>query len=73
MVWRFSTSGKHGLPHVSVMVRCETVSLLVKSRGFVSVSLTHVSNSHIWEAIRLVWPESHWADDGNYRGIESRL
>lgn len=29
--------------------------------------------SHIWEAIRLVWPDSHWADDSNYSGIESRL
>lgn len=37
------------------------------------VSLTHVLNSHIWEAIRLVWPDSQWADDSNYRGIESRL
>ncbi|KAF7548801.1 hypothetical protein G7046_g8545 [Stylonectria norvegica] len=35
------------------------------------LEILHVS--HIWEAIRLVWPDSHWADDGNYRGIESRL
>lgn len=28
---------------------------------------------HIWEAIRLVWPDSHWAADGHYAGIESRL
>jgi hypothetical protein len=37
------------------------------------VLLTHVSHSHIWEAIRLVWPDSHWADDSNFRGIEPRL
>ncbi|CAM1511514.1 Fc.00g090270.m01.CDS01 [Cosmosporella sp. VM-42] len=35
------------------------------------LEILHVS--HIWEAIRLVWPDSHWADDSNYRGIESRL
>lgn len=29
--------------------------------------------SHIWEAIRLVWPDSHWAADSQYAGIESRL
>ncbi|POR35929.1 Lon protease 2, peroxisomal [Tolypocladium paradoxum] len=33
--------------------------------------IVHVS--HIWEAIRLVWPDSHWAADSNYAGIESRL
>jgi len=35
------------------------------------LQILHVS--HIWEAIRLVWPESHWASDSNYAGIESRL
>ncbi|UZP45638.1 hypothetical protein NXS19_013450 [Fusarium pseudograminearum] len=35
------------------------------------LEILHVS--HIWEAIRLVWPDSHWAEDSNYRGIESRL
>ncbi|KPM35603.1 Lon protease 2, peroxisomal [Neonectria ditissima] len=35
------------------------------------LEILHVS--HIWEAIRLVWPDSHWADDGNFRGIEPRL
>ncbi|KAF4989011.1 hypothetical protein FGRMN_9418 [Fusarium graminum] len=35
------------------------------------LEILHVS--HIWEAIRLVWPDSHWAEDNNYRGIESRL
>ncbi|KAG5768186.1 hypothetical protein H9Q72_004210 [Fusarium xylarioides] len=35
------------------------------------LEILHVS--HIWEAIRLVWPDSHWAEDTNYRGIESRL
>ncbi|PHH79426.1 hypothetical protein CDD82_2390 [Ophiocordyceps australis] len=35
------------------------------------LQIVHVS--HIWEAIRLVWPDSHWAADGNYAGIESRL
>ena len=43
MVWRFSTSGKHWLPHFSVMTRSETVSLLIMFRGLVSVLLTHVS------------------------------
>ncbi|KAI6785282.1 Lon protease 2 [Emericellopsis cladophorae] len=33
--------------------------------------ILHVS--HIWEAIRLVWPDSHWAADSNNVGIESRL
>jgi hypothetical protein len=31
------------------------------------------SISHIWEAIRLVWPDSAWASNDNYAGIESRL
>lgn len=35
------------------------------------LEILHVG--HIWEAIRLVWPDSHWAEDSNYRGIESRL
>ncbi|KAH6895581.1 Lon protease C-terminal proteolytic domain-containing protein [Thelonectria olida] len=35
------------------------------------LEILHVS--HIWEAIRLVWPDSHWADDSNFRGIEPRL
>ncbi|PHH65288.1 hypothetical protein CDD81_2700 [Ophiocordyceps australis] len=35
------------------------------------LQIVHVS--HIWEAIRLVWPDSHWAADSNYAGIESRL
>ncbi|KAG6028702.1 hypothetical protein E4U41_000607 [Claviceps citrina] len=35
------------------------------------LQIIHVS--HIWEAIRLVWPDSHWAADGHYAGIESRL
>ncbi|ODA77686.1 hypothetical protein RJ55_06288 [Drechmeria coniospora] len=33
--------------------------------------IIHVS--HIWEAIRVVWPDSHWAADSNTSGIESRL
>ncbi|KAF4126688.1 hypothetical protein GMORB2_0424 [Geosmithia morbida] len=28
---------------------------------------------HIWEAIRLVWPDSDWAADSHFAGIESRL
>ncbi|KAG8425236.1 hypothetical protein J3458_001961 [Metarhizium acridum] len=35
------------------------------------LQIVHVS--HIWEAIRLVWPDSHWAADGHYASIESRL
>ncbi|TWU76577.1 hypothetical protein ED733_007964 [Metarhizium rileyi] len=35
------------------------------------LQIVHVG--HIWEAIRLVWPDSHWAADGHYAGIESRL
>ncbi|GJN66814.1 ATP-dependent protease La 2 [Purpureocillium lilacinum] len=35
------------------------------------LQIFHVS--HIWEAIRLVWPDSHWAADSNFAGIESRL
>ncbi|KAK7218586.1 hypothetical protein V2G26_006589 [Clonostachys chloroleuca] len=35
------------------------------------LEIIHVS--HIWEAIRMVWPDSHWAADSNYAGIESRL
>ncbi|KAI9171120.1 ATP-dependent protease La [Paramyrothecium foliicola] len=35
------------------------------------LQILHVS--HIWEAIRLVWPDSTWASDNNYAGIESRL
>jgi len=28
---------------------------------------------HIWEAMRYVWPESHWPGEENIAGIESRL
>jgi ATP-dependent Lon protease len=35
------------------------------------LEILHVS--HIWEAIRLVWPDSHWAADSNFAGVESRL
>ncbi|RDA96091.1 hypothetical protein CP533_1718 [Ophiocordyceps camponoti-saundersi (nom. inval.)] len=35
------------------------------------LEIVHVS--HIWEAIRLVWPDSHWAADSNLAGIDSRL
>ncbi|KAG6009590.1 hypothetical protein E4U21_001957 [Claviceps maximensis] len=35
------------------------------------LQIIHVG--HIWEAIRLVWPDSHWAADSHYAGIESRL
>ncbi|KAM0261701.1 hypothetical protein ACHAQJ_002153 [Trichoderma viride] len=35
------------------------------------LEILHVS--HIWDAIRLVWPDSHWAEDHQFAGIESRL
>ncbi|KAG5981607.1 hypothetical protein E4U55_002761 [Claviceps digitariae] len=35
------------------------------------LQIIHVG--HIWEAIRLVWPDSHWAADSHYAGIESHL
>ncbi|PFH58669.1 hypothetical protein XA68_13360 [Ophiocordyceps unilateralis] len=35
------------------------------------LEIVHVS--HIWEAIRLVWPDSHWAADSRPAGIDSRL
>ncbi|KAK5998565.1 Lon protease-like protein [Cladobotryum mycophilum] len=35
------------------------------------LEILHVN--HIWEAIRLVWPDSHWAEDNQFAGIESRL
>lgn len=35
------------------------------------LEILHVG--HIWEAIRLVWPDSHWAADTNFSGIDSRL
>ncbi|KAH6676595.1 ATP-dependent protease-like protein la [Halenospora varia] len=28
---------------------------------------------HIWEAMRCVWPESHWPGEQNFGGIESQL
>ena len=32
------------------------------------------SYSHIWDAIRLVWPDSQWAiDEKKLAGLESRL
>ena len=40
--------------------------------SFAGIELT-ISDSHIWEAIRLVWPDSHWAADSGYGGMESRL
>ncbi|KAG5998034.1 hypothetical protein E4U43_002513 [Claviceps pusilla] len=35
------------------------------------LQIIHVG--HIWEAIRLVWPDSHWAADSHCAGIEGRL
>ncbi|KAJ2978370.1 hypothetical protein NQ176_g3856 [Zarea fungicola] len=35
------------------------------------LEIIHVN--HIWEAIRVVWPYSHWAADNHFSGIESRL
>ncbi|KAJ3493483.1 hypothetical protein NLG97_g4703 [Lecanicillium saksenae] len=35
------------------------------------LEIIHVN--HIWEAIRVVWPYSHWAGDSHFSGIESRL
>ncbi|KAL7916032.1 ATP-dependent protease La [Trichoderma velutinum] len=35
------------------------------------LEILHVS--HIWDAIRLAWPDSHWAEDHQFAGIESRL
>ncbi|OAA81133.1 Peptidase S16, Lon [Akanthomyces lecanii RCEF 1005] len=35
------------------------------------LEIIHVS--HVWEAIRVVWPYSHWAADSHFSGIESRL
>ncbi|KAG5945578.1 hypothetical protein E4U53_006691 [Claviceps sorghi] len=35
------------------------------------LQIVHVG--HIWDAIRLVWPDSHWAADGHFAGVESHL
>lgn len=35
------------------------------------LQIIHVQ--HIWEAMRYVWPESHWPGEENLAGIESRL
>ncbi|KAL6881129.1 ATP-dependent protease La [Trichoderma novae-zelandiae] len=35
------------------------------------LEILHVG--HIWDAIRLVWPDSHWAEDHQFAGVESRL
>ena len=35
--------------------------------------LTVHTHRHIWEAMRYVWPESHWPGEENLAGIESRL
>ncbi|KAM0465559.1 hypothetical protein ACHAPV_001611 [Trichoderma viride] len=35
------------------------------------LEILHVN--HIWDAIRLVWPDSQWAEDHQYAGLESRL
>ncbi|KAH7328265.1 Lon protease C-terminal proteolytic domain-containing protein [Stachybotrys elegans] len=35
------------------------------------LEILHVS--HVWEAIRVVWPDSAWASNDNFAGIESRL
>ncbi|KAL6896454.1 ATP-dependent protease La [Trichoderma evansii] len=35
------------------------------------LEILHVN--HIWDAIRLVWPDSHWAEDQQFAGLESRL
>jgi hypothetical protein len=36
-------------------------------------SLAYHPRRHIWEAMRYVWPESHWPGEENLAGIESRL
>ena len=28
---------------------------------------------HIWEALRLVWPDVRWPGDQHLEGVESRL
>lgn len=30
-------------------------------------------NSHVWEAMRHVWPEANWPGEHPFGGIESRL
>ena len=35
------------------------------------LEIIHVS--HIWEAIRLIWPDSQWPGEQHLAGIESRL
>ncbi|ERF71572.1 Lon protease [Endocarpon pusillum Z07020] len=35
------------------------------------LEIVHVK--HIWEAIRFIWPDSHWAGDQHFASIESRL
>lgn len=67
MVSRFFTSGKH-----RQSPSCPPASTRQGLRNLIK-ALTLALRSHIWEAIRLVWPESHWASDSNYAGIESRL
>jgi hypothetical protein len=69
---KFFTSGKPSPSLVDTFVLHSTLPhIMPEDKSY--VPLTYILNSHIWEAIRLVWPDSHWAEDSNYRGIESRL
>lgn len=29
--------------------------------------------SHIWEAMRHIWPDAHWPGEDQFNGVESRL
>lgn len=35
------------------------------------LEISHVE--HIWEAMRLVWPDAHWPGERHWSGLESRL
>jgi ATP-dependent Lon protease len=35
--------------------------------------LTIVKVQHIWEALRVVWPDAHWPGEGRWSGFDSRL
>lgn len=56
-----------------VHVRYDCLLHTVPPLHFGVLCLTDASNSHIWEAIRYVWPDVHWPSDHELPGSHSRL
>lgn len=57
--------------HVRYVPWIHIVPLVPLNLGLLSP--TDASNSHIWEALRYVWPDVHWPGEHELPGFHSRL